>query len=85
MLNLYTRQEDGSEVLMNMDHIIPVSKGGRNEDNVQTMCYDCNQLKGNTITKHDKEMIKKRQINSSISNAIFKAYHNDEKRMAEVC
>ena len=48
--NLYTLLEDGKELLMNHDHIIPRSKGGRNEMwNYQTMCEKCNSRKGNAI------------------------------------
>lgn len=45
-INLFS--EDG--MLMTKDHIIPKSKGGRNEQsNYQTMCYECNDLKGSQI------------------------------------
>lgn len=40
--------KDGKEVLFNVDHIIPKSKGGGNDiSNLQTMCYYCNVSKGN--------------------------------------
>ncbi|UGO51375.1 HNH endonuclease [Bacillus phage vB_BanS_Skywalker] len=43
--NLYA-VDDGEEVLMTKDHIVPKSKGGANHiNNYQTMCYTCNQLK----------------------------------------
>jgi 5-methylcytosine-specific restriction enzyme A len=49
-LNLYHLSEDGKETMMTIDHIIPKSKGGVNKiSNLQTMCYDCNFAKGNTI------------------------------------
>lgn len=35
-------------VMLNRDHIIPVSKGGNNKmENLQTMCQSCNIMKGN--------------------------------------
>ena len=37
-------------LLLEIDHIIPVSKGGRTEEsNLQTLCWRCNREKGNKI------------------------------------
>ncbi len=45
--NLYAVLEDGSEVLMTKDHIIPKGRGGANRlKNYQTMCIVCNNVKG---------------------------------------
>jgi hypothetical protein len=45
--NLYALKEDGTEVLMTRDHVIPVSKGGPDVlENCQTMCKQCNTEKG---------------------------------------
>ena len=47
---LYAVNENGIEVLMTKDHIIPVSKGGKNIlSNYQTMCELCNLEKGNNM------------------------------------
>lgn len=47
-LNLYAIDEDGNEIMMTKDHIIPVSKGGKDIlENYQTMCMKCNIAKGN--------------------------------------
>jgi hypothetical protein len=47
-LNLYAVDENGNEVLMTKDHIIPLSKGEDNDiSNYQTMCERCNFAKGN--------------------------------------
>lgn len=49
-LNLYAVNDDGIEVLMTKDHIIPKSKGGKDTlDNYQTMCEICNKRKGNKL------------------------------------
>lgn len=49
-LNLYGIDENGKEVLITKDHIIPKSKGGRdNLDNYQTMCIRCNQAKADKL------------------------------------
>ena len=49
-LNLYAIDDEGNEVLMTQDHIIPKSMTGSNHiDNLQTMCINCNGLKGDDI------------------------------------
>lgn len=38
----------GSDSILTIDHVKPVSKGGTNTmDNVQILCYSCNRRKGN--------------------------------------
>lgn len=47
-LNLYAVDNNGNEILMTKDHIIPRSKGGIDDvSNYQTMCKLCNEAKGN--------------------------------------
>ena len=49
--NLYAINSDGDEVLMTRDHIVPLSKGGKNiVSNQKTMCTDCNSNKRNKMT-----------------------------------
>jgi len=49
-LNLYAIDDEGNEVLMTKDHIIPRSAGGSNSlSNLQTMCHSCNIQKSDTI------------------------------------
>ena len=41
-----------SDIVLTIDHIIPISKRGTNdESNLQTMCVSCNTKKGNKINK----------------------------------
>lgn len=45
--NLYGRDSDGDEILFTKDHILSRAKGGKDHiNNLQTMCYVCNQIKG---------------------------------------
>lgn len=49
-LNLYAVDDNGDEILMTKDHIMPCSKGGINDiSNYQTMCKICNEAKGNKL------------------------------------
>lgn len=46
-LNLYAVNSEGERVLMTKDHLVPKSKGGKDTlDNLNTMCFPCNVLKG---------------------------------------
>lgn len=41
---------NGGESQLEIDHIVPVSRGGLTEkDNLQTLCFPCNRGKGNKI------------------------------------
>ena len=70
MRDKYTCQICGATVKdgakLEIDHIIPVSKGGSNkEDNLQTLCRRCNREKRNrTDLLHDK--LKLEELNGSI-------------------
>lgn len=51
-LNLYAVDPEGHEILMTKDHIVPSSKGGKDElNNLQPMCCFCNSRKGNKVEK----------------------------------
>jgi len=46
---------DERNLLLEIDHIIPLSKGGTTiEDNLQTLCWKCNRTKGTKIEYHRK-------------------------------
>jgi 5-methylcytosine-specific restriction endonuclease McrA len=48
-LNLYAKVND-ELVLLTQDHIVPKSKGGKDHlNNLQTMCYLCNEAKGASL------------------------------------
>lgn len=48
-LNMYAVR-DNELILMTQDHIIPKSKGGKDYmDNLQTMCYLCNEYKQDKV------------------------------------
>lgn len=49
-------------VILEVDHIEPVSKGGGNEQlNLVTSCYDCNRGKTNTELSDDSVVVKQRK------------------------
>lgn len=48
--NLYAMTADGREILMTKDHILPRSKGGKDElENLQCMCRPCNGKKKDNV------------------------------------
>jgi 5-methylcytosine-specific restriction endonuclease McrA len=65
-LKLYGENENGVEVQFTMDHIIPRGKGGKDSlRNIQPMCFDCNQHKGNKLIYVPKKRIKRHVIAST--------------------
>lgn len=47
--------ENEPNLLLEIDHIIPISKGGLTiEENLQTLCWKCNRKKGSKIIEHSE-------------------------------
>lgn len=52
------RSPEGDDVVLHVDHIIPRSKGGSDgDDNLQTLCAECNLGKGN---RSDRDLRRQR-------------------------
>jgi hypothetical protein len=64
-LNLYA-VENGRLVLMTKDHVLPKSKGGKDQmENYVTCCATCNMLKGDACLTPDQIFILREVYNSS--------------------
>lgn len=89
-LNLYAVDDNGDEILMTKDHIIPRSKGGIDDiSNYQTMCKICNEAKGNKLIGNNVVPIRTelievygnckimfvRYVNADCETIIFKDFH----------
>lgn len=89
-LNLYAVDDNGDEILMTKDHIMPHSKGGIDDiGNYQTMCKLCNEAKGNKFIENNVVLIRTalievdenckimfvRYINADCKTIIFKGFH----------
>lgn len=65
--------KQAGDVILHIDHIIPVSKGGTNdESNLITSCIDCNLGKSNLLTQVSAptEMDRLRMIQDSLEQSI---------------
>jgi len=61
-LNLYAKSKYEEVILMTRDHIVPLSRGGRDAlSNLQTMCEHCNVIKSNRLPEEITEPIIPRQ------------------------
>jgi 5-methylcytosine-specific restriction endonuclease McrA len=67
-INLYAY----GDVLMTLDHIIPKSKGGtKHEKNIQLLCCNCNNIKGNHIISLEKLRKKVKRFNEFKAKAKY--------------
>ena len=81
--NLYGIK-DGNEVLFTKDHIIPVSKKGRNHlSNLQTMCSPCNNEKGDTLVLPDK-LIKQREPSDCAICSLAMYFHTSYEEVLKL-
>ena len=56
--------EDGTFKSLEVDHIIPVSKGGTDDlENLQTLCYECNMEKGQDVLMDKQTMEEYKYLN----------------------
>lgn len=72
---------------LEVDHIIPVSKGGTNDEhNLITACFDCNRGKSNIIADVNLSQIdvimEKKRI-AVLQNKKYQKILNDEKKQIE--
>lgn len=57
--NCFVSTADQSLLLLEVDHIIPVSKGGLStEDNLQTLCWKCNRTKSNKLVTEQSDYLR---------------------------
>ena len=79
--NLYAINEQGHEILMTKDHIIPKAQGGKNRlSNYQTMCVKCNNKKGDGLKK---KIIEVNDIND-VDNAIDEILNGGNPRKIKI-
>jgi 5-methylcytosine-specific restriction endonuclease McrA len=58
-LNLYHKTDEGREIMMTVDHILPKSRGGTDDlINLQPMCIICNNRKGNDLEGEQVDLLK---------------------------
>ena len=73
-MNLYGINHHGHPVMLTLDHIKPRSKGGtRSDSNIQVLCRQCNNLKGNTKMSPVQVAQLRAQKDSELHKALVQA------------
>ncbi len=63
------------KVVLEIDHIIPISKGGKNNiDNLVTACFDCNRGKGANELTVLPETIEEKRTKLQLRQEQYKSY-----------
>lgn len=89
----YCGKTISENVILEVDHIIPVSKGGENNIlNLMTSCFDCNRGKSknllsnkNDLSKNNIERFSKIKEHKEQINAYLKFILHKEKVLDEIC
>lgn len=73
--NLYTKNHQDQEVMLTMDHILPKSKGGATtQNNLQTLCQDCNRAKKNYLISNDDILRIRLRSGLDFMNFVIESY-----------
>lgn len=71
-------------VLLEVDHIVPVSKGGNNgSDNLTTSCFDCNRGKGANELSVIPESLNDKALRIKTAEKQLRAYRKEIQKQAD--
>jgi 5-methylcytosine-specific restriction endonuclease McrA len=69
---------DGGYRLMNRDHILPASLGGKdNVWNMRPTCYKCNSARGNNFDEKDKRQLRQYAVMGAVYRWLHSHRHSD--------
>ena len=72
----------GQKHIHTFDHVFPVSKGGRDRNNMTVACYGCNHRKGSLLPLHFLLEIRHKQIGQALEGCLCRTCAGD-RRAAE--